>query len=338
MASQMDARNTLSKRSIDSLIWAMRAMRHETLGFRFGYPLEIDFAAGPKESLHYFAYSDSLSWSALRLDPDGIAQCMYPTTGRVYRPGFVAWYGLVNLGHYLRRRDQKNLEVFFDQVNWLERNAVLRQDGAVVWPHNFDQAFLKAPWVSANAQGLVISALIRAWRITNRPQLLELANASSNVFAIDISRGGLRDVNNGHTVYTELPGRAILDHFLNALLGLYDLRVETESRRIGELFTEGIEGLKGLLSTWDYRNKWSRYGFHGYLCPPEYHAINQLLLSVLARLSNDSVLADYAASWNPSNLSFTSRVEIFLGFVLTKNAARVRQQTWRQKRIRYNRQ
>lgn len=59
-------------------------------------------------------------------------------TGAVYRPAFIAWWGLVNLGHYLRRRDQASLDVFLNQTDWLKRNAVERADAAVVWPMNFD--------------------------------------------------------------------------------------------------------------------------------------------------------------------------------------------------------
>ena len=87
-------------------------------------------------------------------------------------------YGLNNLGHYLQSGDQAHLKVFLSQVDWLGAHAVIREDGAVVWPHDFDHqesaVRLKAPWLSANAQGLVIRALVRGWRITRRPRLLEL--------------------------------------------------------------------------------------------------------------------------------------------------------------------
>jgi heparosan-N-sulfate-glucuronate 5-epimerase len=329
--------NDLRGTRIDSQIWAVRALRTETLGFRFKYPIDIDAAAGPQDSLHYYIYSDSLSWTALRLDAQGIAQCVSPTTGTVYRPAFVAWYGLINLGHYLRRQNQLNLRIFLNQVDWLERNAILREDGALVWPHTFDwkegYTFLKAPWVSANAQGLVISALVRGWRFTRRPQLLELLKASARIFEIEVAQGGLREVVNGNLVYTELQGRAILDHFLTALLGLYDLFAETGDDIVGKMFTQGIEGLKAMLPTWDYRHKWSWYGSHGYLCPPSYHCCNRVLLTVLARLSTEPLLADYAESWNPDNLSTAARLEVFLGFLFTKNARRFKNKTWRLKRM-----
>jgi len=328
----------LSGGTVDSLIWAIRAMRAETLGFRFAYPLEIDDAAGPKDSLHYYIYSDSLPGDVLRLDSEGIAQCCYPTTGTVYRPGFVAWYGLKHLGHYLRRRSQIDLQIFLKQVDWLERNAVLRDDGALVWPHKFDWRdganFLKAPWLSANAQGLAVSALVRGWRLTRRPGLLELLKKSWKVFEIGVDRNGLAEVLNGHVLYTELPGCAIFDHFLTALLGLYDLFAETGDPAVGRLFNKGIEGLKAMLGTWDYRQKWSWYGSHTYLSPPAYHCLNRVLLQVLARLSREPILAYYADSWNPDRLSISSRLEVFFGFLLTKNASRLRQRTWQQKRIK----
>lgn len=324
--------------ALDSVIWAFRAVRAETLGFHFAYPLEMDPAAGPKESLHYYLYSDSLAWDVLKLDRQGVALCEYPTTGPVYRPGFVAWYGLVNLGHYLRRANPVHLQIFLKQVNWLEENAVRRNDGAVVWPHHFDcldgSSYLKAPWLSANAHGLAVSVLVRGWRITGRASLRELLDSSWKVFGIDLRNDGLREVVNGNVLFTELRGRAILDHFLTALLALYDLSAETGNPAVGRLFAEGVEGLKGMLSNWDYRNKWSWYGPRSYLSSPAYHSLNRLLLGALARLSNEPMLSRYADAWSPDRLSIPDRVEVFLKFFLTKNVSRLKHRTWRLKRIK----
>jgi hypothetical protein len=224
------------------------------------------------------------------------------------------------------------------QVEWLEGNAVQRHDDAVVWPHKFDwrdgSALLKAPWLSANGHGLALSALVRGWRVTRRSSLLKLLSRSWQVFEISVNKNGLRDVVDGHVIYTEVPGRAILDHFLTALLALYDLSVETGEPAVARLFSEGIEGLKGMLSTWDYRKKWSWYGGRSYLCPPAYHCLNRVLLNALARLSDEPILADYAECWSPDHLSIASRLEVFLGFLLTKNASRLRYRTWRLKRVK----
>jgi hypothetical protein len=169
---------------------ALRTLYEEIAEYRFDYPVMMVPEAGPKESLHYYWYKYSKTppyRSVTRLDSNGIPRVWGRVTGIVYRPGFVAMYGPNNLGHYLQSGDQAHLKVFLNQVDWLEADAVIRGDGAVVWPHDFDHqesaVRLKAPWLSANAQGLVISALVRGWRITRRPRLLELLERSSVLLA-----------------------------------------------------------------------------------------------------------------------------------------------------------
>ncbi|MBZ5665707.1 MAG: D-glucuronyl C5-epimerase family protein [Acidobacteriia bacterium] len=317
---------------------AVRALKKEIFGFSFDYPLYTVPEASEEDSLHYYLYSDALSWEALRLDPNGIPMTWYRVTGAAYWPSYIAWYGLVQLGHYLRRGDEANLKAFLKQVSWLEENAVLRSDGAVVWPMNFDYpngaVVLKAPWISAYTQGLAISALVRAWRLTRRPELLKLLRRSADVFGLDVKDSGVRVSLDGHTLYTEIPGGpvpGILDGFMTSLIGLHDLYAETKDPIVGRLFEEGIAGLKYALPRWDYGRKWSWYGCRAYLSPPAYHNLNCLLLDVLARLSEQPLLAEYAQQWSPKQLSAFDRTEIYLGFVLTKNANRLRHRTWRQK-------
>src|SRR5262249_17821476 len=163
----------------------LRTLKKEIIGFSFDYPLQIVPEGAAKDSLHYHLYSDSLKWEALRLDSEGIPKAWYRATGAVHWPAYIAWYGMVHLGHYLRRGDEEHLGIFLKQAAWLEKNAVVRNDAAVVWPMNFDYPAgaitLKAPWISAYTQGLVISALVRAWRLTRRPALLELLKGSTKV-------------------------------------------------------------------------------------------------------------------------------------------------------------
>jgi hypothetical protein len=319
----------------DAVKCAVSALKKEIFGFSFDYPLHTVPESMAKDSLHYYLYSDALAWDALRLDASGIPRAWYRVTGAVYWPAYIAWYGLVQLGHYLRRGDAANLHSFLKQVSWLEKNAVSRSDGAVVWPMNFDYpngaVLLKAPWISAHSQGLVISALVRAWRLTKRPELLDLLKNSAKVFELDVRDSGLRVLMEGHTLYAEIPGGplpGILDGFMTSLIGLYDLYVETEDPVVGRLFEQGIAGLKYALPHWDYRSKWSLYEC-AYLSPPAYHNLNCLLLQVLADLSKQPCLAEYAQRWSPMRLSALDRTEIYLGFVLTKNANRLRHRTWR---------
>jgi D-glucuronyl C5-epimerase-like protein len=319
---------------------AFRALRKEILGFDFHYPLDIDRAAGPRDSLHYYLYSDALKWDAMRMDSAGIPRTWDRTTGITYWPGYIAWYALVQLGHYLRGKGAQHLDIFVKQIDWLETHAVTRDDGAVVWTMNFDyregNVLLRGPWVSAHAQGLAISAVVRGWRVTRRPHLLELLRRSADIFDLDESRGGIRAQIGNSIFFTEKPGCAlpgILDGFATSLLGLYDLDVETNDAKVAELFRTGTAGLKELLPWWDYRKKWSWYGCHEYLSPPAYHCLNRSLLSVLGGLTNDADLKELADCWNPANLSRIERAQIYLSFLATKNAARLRHRTWLQKSL-----
>ena len=319
---------------------ALRTLKKEIVGFDFHYPLEVDIAAGPRDSLHYYLYSDRLSWETMRMDEAGIPRAWSRATGTNYWPAFIGWYALVQLGHYLRGQGSQHLNAFLKQIDWLENHAVLRDDGAVVWEMNFDNPengiVLRAPWVSAHAQGLAISAVVRGWRVTKRPQLWKILQRSARIFALDVKDGGVRARVDGSNFYTEVPGGdvpGILDGFMTSLLALYDLYVETEDEETGQLLRDGIAGLKKLLPWWDYRNKWSWYGRREYLCPPSYHCLNRILLSTLGRLTGDFDLQQHAQRWDPANLSNLERAEIYLGFVATKNGARLRHRTWSQRTI-----
>jgi hypothetical protein len=320
---------TDTDKRFEALGYALRALRREVLEFRFDYPLDIDPEAGPKDSLHYYLYSEKLSWSVMSMDPTGVPRARNRLTGVVYKPAYIAWWGLVNLGHYLRHHDEPSREAFLRQVDWLEAHAIVRADGAVVWVNDYDslqgKTFLKAPWVSAYDQGLVISALVRGYRLTRRSRLLELLRGASRIFTLKVEEGGVRDsVTSGGQ---SIPG--IQDGFMTSLLGLYDLFVETEDPEVKKLFDDGIAGLITMLPIWDYRQRWSWYGSRGYLCPPSYHWLNRVLLQVLGRLSGERDLSDCAQAWNPERLSALARAEIFVLFLLTKNAARIRNRTWR---------
>jgi D-glucuronyl C5-epimerase C-terminus len=162
-----------------------------------------------------------------------------------------------------------------------------------------------------------------------------LLRGSSRIFELAIKDGGVRIPVARGVLYNEKPGTAvpvILDGFQTALLGLYDLAIETKDSHVEELFREGIDGLKFILPQWNYRGKWSWYGARAYLCPPAYHKLNCLQMMTLARLTLDETLARCAESWRMERLSWADRAEIYTAFLLTKNSHRIKHRTWRQNR------
>lgn len=312
-------------------IHALRALRRELFEFRFDYPLEVVNNAGSLDSLHYYIWSEHLFLDDFVFDSAGIPRKNYRAQGIQYNPLFVAWWSLLNLERYLRHDDKSHLQNFLVQVDWLKTNAVHRADGAVVWPCYFDwqEGFcrLRSPWISAMYQGVIISALVRGYRLTGDQQLLDLCKGATLVFHQTIEEGGVKTSVNGESLYEEYPGyplARVLDGFLFSLLGLYDFAVQSKTVEARKLFDEGIEGLKQMLEFWDYRNKWSWYGNKAYLSPPHYHKLNYSLLSILGKLTGEEKLLRYAGLWGGTSRSFAKSLEIYFVFAITKNLARLR--------------
>lgn len=312
--------------------WALRALWREIAEFRFEFDAREVQGAERSGAIPYHLASAQLFADAMRLDGGGIPFHV-SRTFQAYNPAYVAWYALQQLANTQRgdTPDAGARQRFATQIAWLRDHAVRRPDGAAVWHYGFDwregEALLRAPWISAMAQGLAMSALVRAHRLSPAPALLELAVAAARPFELPIDQGGVRSAAKGGVAYEEYPAHPeprVLDGFLFALLGLYDVALETGDARLRGLFDQGVEGLVGELPLWDFRGKWSWYGRRQYLCPPHYHGINRALLLAVANASNRAELAEVAAAWDPRGLGVLDRVQLYLTFVITKQGSRVR--------------
>jgi hypothetical protein len=267
----------------------------------------------------------------MELDDKGIARQHARLYGKFYNPAYIAWYGLMKLEQALKE-GQSSSKAFETQFRWLIQHAIRRSDGSVVWHFPVDhvegRCKLTAPWISVMIQGLAVSVLVRARRLGFRNiDLMELCRSATVVYSQTIEQGGVRTIEDGHVLYEEYPGyplARVLDGFLFGLLGLYDLWVETEDKNVKRLFEEGVDGVAHTIHHWNYQNNWSWYGYHGYLCPPHYHTLNRMLLSVVAAASKRESLATQATNWNPIRLTPRLRVKVFLLFVCLKQWSRLR--------------
>lgn len=163
--------------------------------------------------------------------------------------------------------------------------------------------------------------------MTGDRELLTLCEGGARVFEKTVEDGGVRTVESGKVLYEEYPGYPlprVLDGFMFSLLGLYDLYTETREVHWLDLFNEGVGGLVSNIGLWDYRNKWSWYGSHGYLCPPHYHKLNYLLLGLLGDLAGEKSLTRRAALWDGRTKGLLDKIEIYMVYLVTQNAARIR--------------
>ncbi len=236
----------------------------------------------------------------------GVPVVDYGALGEQFNPAYAAWWALAHLNRYMDAGLEADRATALAAVHALVARAE-RRAGGVVWTYAFDWPVfgdtLRAPWISAMAQGLAISALVRAFRLTGECSLLHLARAAATPFEQPVAAGGVRTILNGRIYYEEYPtpgGSLVLDGSLFALLGLYDLWTATGDATVRRLFGEGVEGIAANLAVWDVRGLWSRYGHGGGLSTPAYHALNTALLDALGRLTRRDPLCALAARWRRS--------------------------------------
>jgi hypothetical protein len=306
------------------------ALAREVFAFRLRYPI-AEVVGGSPRDLTYHVASQQLFSDAMDVSDSGVPVSSVTGSEGVHNPAYVSWYALMRLQGWLSGADAQGRQSFERQVRWLRERGREWGDGALAWPYDFDwregACVLRAPWVSGMAQGLAVSVLVRAHRMSGNPEYLRMARSAARVFELDVDRGGVRTHDRGHVLYEEYPARPlprILDGFGFALLGLYDLWVETGDVAVRGLFFDGVGGLEANLEFWDYRGRWSRYGIHRHLCPPHYHALNTVLLRVLGRLADRPRLREVAAGWGRPDRSVAERLEIYVRFLLTKNRTRLR--------------
>lgn len=211
--------------------------------------------------------------------------------------------GLYEKLHQLNYEDEKYIEKFLKQAEWLVNSAVYNNNSAL-WFFNFDvQRYkLKSPWISAMAQGEAISVLLRAYGITNNKKYLQISENALSPFECNINNGGVLNSFNSSLIYEEYPSEkasGVLNGFIFALFGLYDLKLLNNSKA-EKLFSDGFLNLLELLKFYDL-NYWSRYDLYDY--PLEnpasftYHSLHVEQLKALYILTSEIKIKAYIEKW-----------------------------------------
>jgi hypothetical protein len=104
------------------------------------------------------------------------------------------------------------------------------------------------PWVNAMVQGWAGQVFLRAYQLTGEGELAEAAVRAIGPCYVPVDRGGVRDTErNGRIFYEKyaLPGqtRHVLNGFMAALLGYWDVVRATGDRDARAVFEQGIASL-----------------------------------------------------------------------------------------------
>lgn len=276
------------------------------LTFWHEQPAMSGFTPGELGS-YYMTFSQKADYAGT-YDANNIPMLDYlGVIGPQYNPIAIAQYGLGNLNQWLATRDENRRERFLKVADWLVANLEENPGGYRVWNHYFDFEYrtpLRAPWYSGLAQGQGISVLVRAHKHTGETKYLDTARAAFQCMRAHVDVGGVIFLDQqGHRwieEYIVSPPTHILNGFLWALWGVYDLALVTNEPSAWQVWQESLDTLRVNLHLYD-AGYWSLYEQSGtrmkMMASPFYHRLHIVQLQVMARLTGDSIFQQYAERW-----------------------------------------
>lgn len=169
---------------------------------------------------------------------------------------------------------------------------------------------LEPGWYSAMAQGQAISTLVRAYLLTKEQVYLDSALKATAPFKLPSEKHGVKAVfmnkYDWYEEYPTTPSSFVLNGFIYALLGLYDLK-ETAGEKQGKearlLYERGIESLCAMLPLYDtgsgsiYDLRHVMLGTAPNLARWDYHTTHINQLQLLAGMDGSPIFRDFVRRW-----------------------------------------
>jgi heparosan-N-sulfate-glucuronate 5-epimerase len=202
----------------------------------------------------------------------------------------------------LAQDDDRWLDVVEHAATWVR--SALDEQGRIAYffamPHTYH---LDPPWYCAMAQGEAASLLVRAARSLDESSLLDAA-ARAVESLVDDGSMLVRQAPEGPILqeYPTVPPADVLNGWIFALWGLYDVAVTLRDDRARNAFENGTRALSAVLPRYDVGLDWSRYDLVPRRIPnvasPFYHRLHVEQLRALACLAPEhGVFAATAERW-----------------------------------------
>lgn len=237
-----------------------------------------------------------------------------PKTGKGYFPINIAQYCFILHAEYLGNQDKKTLKLLKNNIDKLEELQTEDEENCVWWhSHDKTRFGMDLPWASAMAQGEGISAYLRYYQITGEEKYLNYAKKAFHFMHTETSKKGVRRRDeNGYLWLEEYPSEPpsyVLNGFIYALFGIYDLYRITKDEKAKQDIEECIRTLKDNIHRYD-TGYWSIYDLRFKELVRYYYQKNVHVpqLEILYRLTGEEVFLKYKKKWektvNPFNYTF----------------------------------
>jgi hypothetical protein len=163
------------------------------------------------------------------------------------------------------------------------------------WEYWFPFGGGSPPWTSGLSQGTAITALVRSSIVLKDPSYLSVAQSAVKAFTTPAPVGVKTSAFGGdwYAEYSFAPRTLILNGFLQALNGIWDLYTATKTRSVRAIFTRGSRAAKHALHHYD-TGAWSLYTLGGQEDDLNYHRLVRDFLNGLCERTQDRVYCAYS--------------------------------------------
>ncbi len=230
--------------------------------------------------------------------------------GAHYTPVTLAFFALGNL--------QSDLVAVRRVAEWFVAHQIDSRGTGGVWLHRFPMPhlpplieYLPGAWISAMAQGLGASVLLRASAIFNAPHFFAAARGALDCFRYSTSRGGVaHELNAGNIFLEEFPADPpmhVLNGALFALIGLHEFLQHERFEEFERTYRRALQGVLQLLPRFDAGYA-SYYDLRGrQIANASYHDLHIRLLHAMANLSGEAEFQRTAARWQEYTMHHIKR-------------------------------
>lgn len=226
--------------------------------------------------------------------------------GEVEFPVAIFQYGLGAYDLFLKTQDPKYLRKFMQCVDW----AMNQQQDSGAWD---SLSFLYPDYpYSAMCQGEGASLLIRAFKQTGDQKYMTAAQKALDFMLEPVEKGGTTKCSGKDVIlmeYVQMP--TVLNGWIFAAFGLYDMSLESPNSKYGEAFSATIETMKNQLDLFD-NGYWSKYDADKKITSPFYHNLHIAQMEALYLVTEDKAFKEREEKWRFYQSKWWNRKRAFI--------------------------
>ena len=230
----------------------------------------------------------------------------------IYFPVAIFQYGLGAYDLYLSTNDEIYLKKFKLCVKW----AIDNQEINGSWS-NFFYIYPNSPY-GAMCQGEGASLLLRAYKEFGDVKFLECAKKAIDYMLLPVEEGGTALYQDNEVILLEYTHRpAVLNGWIFALFGLYDLTLVDNSDKYNDALQKTLYSLKNNLNKFD-NCYWSLYDLDNKITSPFYHNLHIAQMQAIYEITNDQVYKQLLEKWINYRNSFCKSKKAFIKKAIQK--------------------